>query len=162
MTFKRILAAAVAFTLTQHALGLTISTRCRPTSPLVLSASSREPSDNHHLDEIFGSRRQLLMRSILATAAATTTAFGVHTAMAQAEPTLYKTGKAPIIPGKKPKSKDDKSGTRNDPSFLRSVSDCKNQCERTMGKSTADCLSECQDICCTTYEQCTFGIVPRI
>jgi hypothetical protein len=49
---------------------------------------------------------------------------------------------------------------------LRSVSDCKGKCENTPGpdglaRSSTECLSACQDICCTTYEQCTFAIVPR-
>ena len=72
--------------------------------------------------------------------------------------TIYKSGKAPIVPGQKPKDKGDVKGTRKDPDFLRSVADCKNQCQSTNGpdglaRSKEDCLSECQDICCTTYEQ---------
>ena len=71
------------------------------------------------------------------------------------------------VPGKKPRDKGDYSGTKKDPKFLRSISDCKSQCENTPGpdglaRSKEDCLSDCQDICCTTYEQCTFAIVPRI
>jgi hypothetical protein len=81
--------------------------------------------------------------------------------------TVWLSGKPPRIPGSKPKDKNDVSGTRKDPSFLRSIADCKNQCENVAGpdglsKSKEECLSECQDICCTTYEQCTFAIVPRI
>lgn len=76
------------------------------------------------------------------------------------------TGKEPIRPGQKKKS-NDVSGTRKDPNFLRSIADCKNQCENAastglLAKSKEDCLSECQDICCRTYSQCTFAIVPRI
>lgn len=86
---------------------------------------------------------------------------------ADKEPTVYKSGKAPIVPGQKPKDKNDTSGTRKDPNFLRSISNCKSQCENSTGsdgyaRSKEECLSDCQDICCTTYEQCTFGIVPRI
>lgn len=86
---------------------------------------------------------------------------------AEKEPTIYKSGKAPIVPGQKPKDKNDVAGTRKDPNFLRSVSACKSQCEQTNGpdgyaRSKEECLSDCQDICCTTYEQCTFGIVPRM
>jgi hypothetical protein len=81
--------------------------------------------------------------------------------------TLWLTGKAPKVPGQKPKDKNDVSGTRKDPKFLRSLSDCKSRCETVptsegLARSKEDCLSECQDICCATYEQCTFGIVPRI
>jgi len=83
------------------------------------------------------------------------------------EATIWLTGKAPKVPGQKPRDKNDVKGTRKDPSFLRSISDCKSQCENSTGsdglaRTKEECLSECQDICCTTYEQCTFAIVPRI
>lgn len=86
---------------------------------------------------------------------------------AEMEPTIYKSGKSPIVPGQKPKDKNDVAGTRKDSTFLRSISACKSQCEQTNGpdgyaRSKEECLSDCQDICCTTYEQCTFGIVPRM
>jgi hypothetical protein len=68
------------------------------------------------------------------------------------EKTVYLSGKPPKVPGAKPKDKSDFSGTRKDPAFLRSLSQCKSECEST-GKAKDDCLSECQDICCTTYEQ---------
>lgn len=81
--------------------------------------------------------------------------------------TVYKSGKTPLVPGGKPKDKSDVKGTRKDPDFLRSVADCRNQCLNSLGpdglaRSKEDCLSECQDICCKTYEQCTFDIVPRL
>mmetsp|Transcript_539 Transcript_539/g.939 ORF Transcript_539/g.939 Transcript_539/m.939 type:complete len:166 (-) Transcript_539:818-1315(-) len=80
--------------------------------------------------------------------------------------TIWNTGKSPIVPGQKPKDKGDVSGTRKDPGFLRALSDCKTQCEITpaadgYARSKEDCLSDCQDICCKTYEQCTFAITPR-
>jgi hypothetical protein len=70
------------------------------------------------------------------------------------------------VPGQKPRDKDDVKGTRKDPNFLRSVADCKGKCENTPGsdglaRTKEECLTTCQDICCTTYEQCTFAIVPR-
>ena len=80
--------------------------------------------------------------------------------------TIWKTGKAPEVPGQKPKDKSDTKGTRKDPNFLRSIADCKGKCENSPGpdglaRSSAECLSTCQDICCTTYEQCTFAIIAR-
>ena len=83
-----------------------------------------------------------------------------------AEDIVWKTGRTPQIPGQKPKDKGDTKGTKKDPSFLRSISDCKSKCENSYGpdglaRTSTECLSECQDICCTTYEQCTFAIVPR-
>lgn len=81
--------------------------------------------------------------------------------------TIWLTGKDPVIPGKKPRDKNDVTGTRKDPNFLRSVSDCKNQCERSPDKdgyarTKEECFSDCQDVCCSTYQQCTFAIVNRI
>jgi len=86
-----------------------------------------------------------------------------------ADSTKYISGKTPQLPGVEVKKKadGDKKGTRKDPNFLRSISDCKSKCQLTPGsdgysRSKEDCLSECQDICCTTYEQCSFNIVPRL
>lgn len=83
------------------------------------------------------------------------------------EATIYRSGKPPMVPGAKPQDKNDVKGTKKDPDFLRSVSDCRSQCQNTpdsdgLARSKEDCLSECQDICCKTYAQCTFDIVPRI
>lgn len=87
-------------------------------------------------------------------------------ALAVETDTIWKTGRAPIVPGQKPRDKDDVKGTRKDPNFLRSVADCKGKCENSPGsdglaRTKEECLTTCQDICCTTYEQCTFAIVPR-
>ncbi len=126
------------------------------------------------------SRREW-MRSVFSSLIATTIGFSVvggsnpepAAAATSSSPssgggeyTIWKTGRAPIVPGQKPREKDDVKGTRKDPNFLRSVSDCKAKCENTPGpdglsRSSTECLSACQDICCTTYEQCTFAIVPR-
>jgi hypothetical protein len=81
--------------------------------------------------------------------------------------TKYISGKSPVLPGEVKKKSGDTKGTRKDPDFLRSISDCKNGCQTSrdsdgLARSKEDCLSECQDVCCKTYEQCTFNIVPRI
>lgn len=81
--------------------------------------------------------------------------------------TKYISGKAPVVPGQDKKKPGDTKGTRKDPDFLRSISDCKNGCQTSrdsdgLARTKEDCLSECQDVCCKTYEQCTFSIVPRI
>jgi hypothetical protein len=109
------------------------------------------------------SRRNLLQSIIVSATSVVLLVGGASMAAAaekpnSREPTIYLTGKAPIVPGQKPRDKNDVSGTRKDPNFLRSLSDCKSQCENRAGpdglaKSKEDCLSECQDICCTTYEQ---------
>lgn len=121
---------------------------------------------------LISSRRQVFksIGAVLTAGAVASTNSQPTAASASAEkggPTIWQSGKAPQVPGQKPKDKNDVKGTRRDPSFLRSISDCKSQCENTssntgLAKSKEDCLSECQDICCTTYEQCTFAIVPRI
>jgi hypothetical protein len=113
-------------------------------------------------------RRQVLqvaLSSVFLGAASLVPAVAV--AADEKEKTVYLTGKTPKVPGQKPKDKNDTSGTRKDPKFLRSLSDCKSRCETIptsegLARSKEDCLSECQDICCASYEQCTFGIVPRI
>ena len=109
----------------------------------------------------------MLLQGAMASATIIFSAAAAAPALAAAEDTIWLTGKAPKVPGQKPKDKSDVSGTRRDPKFLRSLADCKNQCENSAApdgyaKSKEDCLSECQDICCTTYEQCTFAIVPRM
>ena len=42
-----------------------------------------------------------------------------------ADATIWKSGKQPIVPGKKQKDKNDVNGTRKDPDFLRSIATCK-------------------------------------
>lgn len=113
------------------------------------------------------SRRKMFQ--VLGTAACVLVGAPLHSQATEstAEKTIWLTGKPPKIPGQKPKDKNDVRGTRRDPNFLRSISDCKGKCENSLdsdgyAKSKEECLSECQDICCTTYEQCTFAIVPRI
>lgn len=74
------------------------------------------------------------------------------------QPIYWKSGKAPIVPGQKPKDSNDVRGTRKDPDFLRSIATCKNQCENTLGsdgyaKSKEECLSDCQvSIICTIFK----------
>eukprot|EP00562_Extubocellulus_spinifer_P032879 CAMPEP_0178730782 /NCGR_PEP_ID=MMETSP0699-20121125/29703_1 /TAXON_ID=265572 /ORGANISM="Extubocellulus spinifer, Strain CCMP396" /LENGTH=178 /DNA_ID=CAMNT_0020382831 /DNA_START=66 /DNA_END=602 /DNA_ORIENTATION=- len=118
-------------------------------------------------------RRDLVVKLASAVAFGAFSSIGVEpptvaqAADAASGPTIWNSGKAPKVPGQKPKDKNDTSGTRKDGNFLRSIADCKNQCENTTGpdgfsRSKEECLSDCQDICCKTYEQCTFAIVPRI
>ena len=117
---------------------------------------------------IHKSRRDIFVASAATVLGVMTNAIAPpQAANAEEEKTIWLTGKAPKVPGQKPRDKGDTTGTRKDPKFLRSISDCKSQCETTpspdgLARSKEDCLSDCQDICCTTYEQCTFAIVPRI
>ena len=144
-----------------------------------VDASAGDTDTNHNVHE---TRRAFLNAAAMnicllggaATVATTTTV--VNPAEANAAEvaaatgaTKYISGKPPQIGGKPaPKSSSgDLKGTKKDPDFLRSIADCRSQCQATAGpdglsKSKEDCLSECQDICCKTYEQCTFNIVPRI
>mmetsp|Transcript_9355 Transcript_9355/g.13798 ORF Transcript_9355/g.13798 Transcript_9355/m.13798 type:complete len:185 (-) Transcript_9355:2104-2658(-) len=134
-----------------------------------LGATKLEDIDSTFSEMNGVSNRRALFTKIAAKSFA---AFAVASAVvptrseAADEATIWKTGKAPIVPGQKKKDPKDVTGTRKDPNFLRSISDCKNQCTSSAGpdgfaRPQEDCLSECQDICCTTYEQCTFSIVPR-
>lgn len=123
-------------------------------------------ANNNNKEQVHETRRRFL------SAAAMNVCFlgAAAPAIAAADgsgPTKYISGKTPVVPGAKPQDKSNVKGTRKDPDFLRSIADCRSQCQNTAGpdglaKSKEDCLSECQDICCRTYEQCTFNIVPRI
>lgn len=59
-------------------------------------------------------------------------------------------------------SKEKPDGTKKDPSFLRCLNDCVPRClgppAAGVQKERSDCLLECQDECCATYEQCTTTI----
>ena len=55
----------------------------------------------------------------------------------------------------------DKSGTKKDIGYLRCLSNCKADCESPQGgvaRDRGECLQDCQDECCKTYEQCTYTI----
>jgi hypothetical protein len=125
-------------------------------------ANAMEEEERHVL-----SRRNLMKTAFSSFLLGAASLQAAIPASAAEEKTSWRTGKEPIVPGKKPRDKNDVSGTKKDPNFLRSLSDCKNQCETNFGpdgyaRSKEDCLSDCQDVCCTTYQQCTFAIVPRI
>jgi hypothetical protein len=138
------------------------STRSQVNTEL-LAVASNDNDDDHHMC------RRRFMGQALSLASAFAIASSAEASTEKYVPgTLWYTGKEPKIPQGKLKDKGDVSGTKKDPNFLRSLSDCKNQCQNSqsgpdgLAKSKEDCLSECQDICCTTYSQCTFAIVPRI
>lgn len=151
-------------------LGSLRNMHCFAPSPLtrrgpLYTSELRATSRQEHEDAAL-SRRHVFTKigTLLAVGLASSQA---AVAAGDSAATVWLTGKSPKIPGEKPKDPKDTKGTRKDSNFLRSISDCKSQCERVGGpdglaRSTQDCLSECQDICCTTYEQCTFAIVPRI
>mgnify|MGYP001205730175 CR=1 FL=1 len=71
---------------------------------------------------------------------------------------IYKSGKNPRGP---PVNKDDKTGTKKDRKFLKCISNCKGDCESPTGglaTNRVDCVQDCQDQCCETYEQCSYKI----
>lgn len=115
-------------------------------------------SANKGSTDVYDSRRIFLSAAAMQICLLGATSPAAAAAADGGATTFYKSGKAPIVPGQKPKDKSDTKGTRKDPDFLRSVADCRSQCQSTNGpdglaKAKEDCLSECQDICCTTYEQ---------
>ena len=80
-----------------------------------------------------------------------------HAAQAGA-PLVYKSGKnpAPVDPN------DPKKGSKKDSTFLRCLSSCKQDCQKPgEGNAKLDCVQDCQDQCCSTYEQCTFKVKTR-
>lgn len=129
-----------------------------------LSASKNNDGSSAPLS----SRREWTKHALTSLLATTSVSIlgSSNPALADEGDTIWKTGRAPKVPGQKPKDKGDTKGTKKDPSFLRAISDCKSKCEQSPGsdglaRSSVECLAACQDICCTTYEQCTFAIVPR-
>ena len=121
----------------------------------VHALSSMNPQPPNDFTSTLLLSRSEAIRAVFFTMSTSTLVMTQPSSMAQAateEKTIYISGKTPKVPGAKPKDKNDLSGTKKDPNFLRSIADCKSQCE-SKGKTKEDCLSECQDICCTTYEQ---------
>ena len=61
-----------------------------------------------------------------------------------------------------PPNKDDpKAGTKKDIKFLRCLSSCKSKCQLPsagLAEDRYDCVQDCQDICCESYEQCSFKL----
>ena len=56
-----------------------------------------------------------------------------------------------------------KKGTKKDYNYLRCLSGCLARCEAPpspggQGKERGECLQDCRDDCCDTYEQCTYVI----
>ena len=148
------------------------SSTSRPVSRRKTHCAMAQYTNDNKEDSMFGLGRRGFLHSAVASAVlclVTTPSFSNPASAADnyAKGTVWLTGKYPQVPGQKPHDKKDVKGTRKDANFLRSISDCKAQCERSTGpdglaRSKEDCLSECQDVCCDSYEQCTFAIVPRI
>ena len=68
---------------------------------------------------------------------------------------IYKSGRNPVLPN----PKEPKEGSKKDTNFLRALSNCKSNCQApSEGLANRDCIQDCQDQCCTTYEQCSFKI----
>ena len=69
--------------------------------------------------------------------------------------TYYKSGKSPFVQN----PNDLKEGTKKDKQFLRNMSNCKAKCQApSEGLAKVDCIQDCQDQCCSSYEQCSFKI----
>ena len=66
----------------------------------------------------FGGNLLLMNDNAIAASTSTSTT-------STADETIWKSGKQPIVPGKKQKDKNDVNGTRKDPDFLRSIATCK-------------------------------------
>lgn len=162
------LICCIALLCSREVFAFTASYRCDQ-SYIVSSSRISSQLFMSKSDASILSRRELAKRAFasLFTGAGSIATIASLPAQSNADDDIiWKTGRAPLIPGQKPKDKSDVKGTKKDPSFLRSISDCKSKCENSYGpdglsRSASECLSTCQDICCTTYEQCTFNITPR-
>lgn len=70
---------------------------------------------------------------------------------------IYRSGKNPDALSNS--NKDSKVGTKKDINFLRCMSNCKSKCQLPgEGLVKTDCVQDCQDQCCDSYEQCSFKI----
>jgi len=68
---------------------------------------------------------------------------------------VWKTGKNPVVVD----PNDPKKGSKKDYTFLKCLSGCKQDCQKPgEGAARGDCVQDCQDQCCSTYEQCTFRV----
>ncbi len=78
---------------------------------------------------------------------------------------IYKSGKAPIFSTgeQKDTNKGSYTGSKKEITFLRCMSRCKTRCQAPAeGLARNDCVQDCQDICCNSYEQCSFKIKSTI
>ncbi|CEL93616.1 unnamed protein product [Vitrella brassicaformis CCMP3155] len=76
----------------------------------------------------------------------------------EGEKRLWISGKS-TEPKKDPKARE---GTKRDPKFLKCLSQCLSECKKPgsygYSKSEDECLEDCRDECCFTYEQCSYAI----
>ena len=83
----------------------------------------------------------------------TTPIAAAHAAQPSGSGLVYKSGKNPV----QQDPNDPKVGSKKDTSFLRCMSNCKAKCQLpSEGLAKSDCVVDCQDQCCATYEQCSF------
>ena len=86
-----------------------------------------------------------------------TEVYATSTISSSGENMIYKSGKNP----KGPNKDGDKTGTKKDYKFLKCMSGCKADCQSPSGGLATqrnDCVQDCQDQCCETYEQCSYKI----
>lgn len=88
-----------------------------------VSATSLNLKPDH---DVQSSRREMFRKvaSVLVIGTASTIPFDRSAEAAEGN-TIWFTENAPKVPGQKPKDKSDTLGTKKDPNFLRSISDCK-------------------------------------
>lgn len=103
------------------------ATSCIPSSnkgAMCLQASTQSDDGG-----IISSRRHLFTRiassSLVAIGGSLLLPHDNNANAAEKESIIWKSGKEPIVPGKKPRDKNDTSGSRKDGDFLRSISNCK-------------------------------------
>jgi hypothetical protein len=163
---KRVVFVLALIEVLQRSCGFAVPKNCMRRCQRSVSHPLRMSADSY-LPFTASSRRTFLCTAFSAALATPLLLPELVSAKEPVGDTIWMTGKMPQVPGQKPRDKNDLTGTRKDPNFLRSLADCKNQCENTAStggysKTKDECLSECQDICCTSYQQCTFAIVQRI
>ena len=113
-------------------------------------AKSASPVAHNHLKMAMPSRREAV-GSLLAVLA-------FPAAASAGDSKLWLSGKPDPI---RPTSKDKPDGTKKDGKYLSCLNDCVPRKQGPPGPAQlerVDCLDDCQQECCTTYEQCTYTI----
>ena len=122
-----------------------------------------------HSDAWCGSRRELCGAIVGSGVGAAATAIVVETVTPAGAVAAGEDGEGKRwISGKSdvPVPKGETKGTKKDIGFLRCLSNCVSDCQKIgasgVPKGRDDCLIECQNECCMTYEQCTCTLNPNL
>ena len=123
--------------------------RCTVVDPYSMTSELAQPAPSPSP----GGRRAVTQLALLVASSGL-----VPPAMGADAPRRWVSGRSDPI---RKTSKDSVEGTKKDPKYLSCLNDCVPRCLGPPGSQTKeriDCIAECQDECCFTYQQCTYTI----